>query len=45
MFRYALVTTTMLVLSVSATAQSPWQPPRTPDGHLTCRAFGGTVQP
>jgi len=31
MFRYALVIT-VLILSVSVTAQPPWQPPRTPDG-------------
>ena len=32
MFRDALVAAATLVLSVSATAQPPWQPPRTPDG-------------
>lgn len=32
MLRYALVATTMLVLSVPVTGQPPWQPPRTPDG-------------
>jgi len=32
MFRYVLVITVLVLLSVSVTGQTPWQPPRTPDG-------------
>jgi len=39
MFRYALVLVT--VLSVSVTAQTPWQPPRTPDGQPELQGIWG----